>query len=81
MAKLPNPYICDVCGTQKRETNRWYASRARIEPDVASEQGILFLPWEVAEHLGVLENANVQHLCSEQCCIKALSKWLESQKA
>lgn len=73
--KLPSPYICDECGTQKKESNHWWVLTLRGRSYNGSEfvNAFVLLPWEEPDAMGVRA-----HLCSESCATKALSKWMAS---
>ncbi len=63
--KIECPYRCDYCLNMKGETNHWW-----LRP-VHAEQFSL-LRWDNA-----LANAEgYEHICSESCAAKALSKWM-----
>ena len=65
--KLPSPYVCDECGTQKKESNHWY---------IASSGRMVFaiVAWASDDP----DKKDSLHLCSESCATKALSKWMAS---
>jgi hypothetical protein len=63
--KVQCPYRCDYCLNLKGETNHWW-----LRP-VDAEQFRL-LRWD--HHLADVEG--YEHICSESCASKALSKWL-----
>ena len=68
--KLPSPYICDECGTQKKESNHWWLLTIfECETGDKFEIG----PWNEDD-----VQDGVKHLCSESCATKALSKWMAS---
>ncbi len=60
-------YKCDVCGTIKGENNHWF----RIDTGVA---GLELNAWGVMP-----ESATTVDLCSDQCVIKIVQKWLTGQ--
>jgi hypothetical protein len=63
--KIQCPYRCDYCQTVKGETNHWW-----MRP-VETEQFTL-LRWD-----NTLANTEgYEHICSESCAAKALSKWM-----
>ncbi len=59
------PYRCDYCLTQKGETNHWW-----LRP-IDAEQFRL-LAWDQA----LADKEGYEHICSESCAAKALSKWM-----
>jgi hypothetical protein len=63
--KVQCPYRCDYCLNLKGETNHWWL---RL-PD--AEQFRL-MPWDQA----LADLDGYEHICSESCASKALSKWL-----
>ncbi len=80
--KLPSPYICDECGTQKKESNHWwlFANQTMLPNPVTSKRPsilqpvFLLLPWHKIDP----DTPGLVHLCSESCATKALSKWMRS---
>jgi hypothetical protein len=64
-------YTCDECGKQKQESNHWWilsqVARAQLGPCFS------LLPMNL---IGRVESGISEHLCSESCAIKALSKWM-----
>ena len=58
-------YRCDYCSKLKGESNRWWLG----QPD--GEHFTLAL-WDAA--LG--DGDGYEHICSESCATKALSKWM-----
>jgi hypothetical protein len=60
-------YKCDVCGTVKGENNHWF----RAETGIA---GLELNPWGVMPASG-----STVDLCSDQCVIKTVQKWLTNQ--
>lgn len=72
--KLAAPYRCDYCANTKGEANHWWM-RAIHEPFFA------LLRWneETAGNRDRGGNSGIvlyEHICSEQCAVKALSKWM-----
>jgi hypothetical protein len=60
-------YKCDVCGTIKGENNHWF----RIDTGVS---GLELNAW------GVMPLSSTSaDLCSDQCVIKVVQKWLTKQ--
>lgn len=65
--KITQPYRCDYCPKVKGEANHWWLRYNDIPTfEIA--------PWR--EDRAQMDN--VEHICSEQCAVKALSKWLAS---
>lgn len=64
------PYKCDYCPNLKGESNHWW-----LRP-WGTEQFTL-LAWDdrLADHEGY------EHICSESCAAKALSKWMTRTSA
>lgn len=69
--KITQPYRCDYCGKAKGEANHWWLLRSFSPLD--SDLFTLF-SWDDAS----AAEEDVEHICSEQCAVKALSKWLAS---
>jgi hypothetical protein len=63
--KVQYPYRCDYCLNLKGETNHWW-----LRPQDAEQ--FRLMPWD--PKLADLEGH--EHICSEGCASKALSKWL-----
>lgn len=83
--KLPTPYQCDYCGTIKKESNNWWLLNVNTGvtvtqgvngPSVAALDQFLLLTW----HIALVDNDDYEHICSESCAIKALSKWMHRNK-
>jgi hypothetical protein len=76
--KLPSPYVCDECGTQKKESNHWWlvVPLSMLSATVRDYDARVFIiaVWSPA----LAESQGVAHLCSESCATKALSKWMAS---
>ena len=68
--KVPSPYQCDYCLNQKGETNHWW-----LRPQ-ESERFTLMV-WNDA--LAAAEG--FEHICSESCAAKALSRWMTRKSA
>ncbi len=60
-------YKCDICGTIKGENNHWF----RID---AGASGLELNAWGVKPPLETTVD-----VCSDQCVIKIVQKWLTSQ--
>jgi hypothetical protein len=63
--KVQCPYRCDYCLNLKGETNHWW-----LRPQDAEQ--FLLVRWD--HELADVEG--YEHICSESCASKALSKWL-----
>jgi len=63
--KVQCPYRCDYCLNLKGETNHWW-----LRP--TDPEQFRLLRWD--QHLADAEG--FEHICSESCASKALSKWL-----
>ena len=60
-------YKCDVCGTIKGDNNHWF----RVGSGMV---GLELNAWGV-----VPESGTTMDLCSDQCVIKIVQKWLTQQ--
>jgi hypothetical protein len=58
-------YRCDYCSNQKGETNHWWL-RSPVHEEFALQR------WDQA----LADMAGSEHICSESCAAKALSKWM-----
>lgn len=68
--KIQCPYRCDYCLNLKGETNHWWMRPVHVEQ-------FNLLRWD-----SKLADANgYEHICSESCAAKALSKWMTQQGA
>jgi hypothetical protein len=63
--KVQFPYRCDYCLNLKGETNHWW-----LRPQDAEQFRLLRWDRQLAD------TAGYEHICSESCASKALSKWL-----
>ena len=63
--KVQYPYRCDYCQNLKGETNHWW-----LRPQDAEQFRLLRWDQSLADMDGY------DHICSESCAAKALSKWL-----
>src|ERR1700733_14151457 len=59
------PYRCDYCSKLKGESNRWWLGKPEGEH-------FTLAPWDAT--LG--DGNGYEHICSESCATKALSKWM-----
>jgi hypothetical protein len=66
--KVRCPYKCDYCMNPKGETNHWW-----LHPQ-ESEQFVL-LKWDDT----LADGDGYEHICSESCAAKALSKWMSAK--
>jgi hypothetical protein len=56
---------CDICGTQKRQTNHWFVAR--------EESGELRITGWNSLHV---QSPGTKHLCGETCVHKLISQYL-----
>jgi hypothetical protein len=63
--KVACPYKCDYCLNQKGETNHWW-----LRPQ--DSERFALLGWDE----GLAGEQGYEHICSESCAAKALSKWM-----
>ncbi|HEX6897411.1 MAG TPA: hypothetical protein VF146_19160 [Bryobacteraceae bacterium] len=63
--RVHSPYRCDYCMNMKGETNHWWLRR----PD---REQFTLLRWDQV----LADTAGYEHICSESCAAKALSKWM-----
>jgi len=63
--KVQCPYRCDYCLNLKGETNHWW-----LRPQAAEQFRLVRWDQQLADMQGY------EHICSESCASKALSKWL-----
>ena len=75
--KLDRPYKCDYCTKLKGDTNHWWMRFAKGVIDHAAgvtsgSDAFLLVPWNDAS----ADVEGVEHICSESCASKALSKWM-----
>lgn len=68
--RVPSPYRCDYCGARKQEANHWWLR-------VTDYEGFVLWPWSDS----AASSANVEHICSQACASKALSRWMENSNA
>ena len=66
--KVHSPYRCDYCLNLKGETNHWWL---RL-PD---QEQFTLQRWDA----GLANTEGCEHICSESCAAKALSKWMTQQ--
>lgn len=64
-----NSIICDVCGKHKGSVNHWW---------LAWTDGGTF---EVESFRQTDADTIPQHLCGQDCVIKAVNKWMQEQAA
>lgn len=65
IVKIECPYRCDYCLNLKGETNHWW-----LRP--VNTQHFSLLRWETT----LADTEGYEHICSESCASKALSKWM-----
>jgi hypothetical protein len=68
------PYLCNVCGAPKLDTNHWLV--AIVKPGF---EGILFQPVEATETPRNPE-FEYEELCGHACAHKRLSRYLDDLK-
>jgi hypothetical protein len=68
--KVRYPYKCDYCLNQKGETNHWW-----LRPH--DTELFTLLAWDEAR----AGDEGYEHICSESCAAKALSKWMTRKSA
>jgi hypothetical protein len=68
--KVHSPYRCDYCLNLKGETNHWWLR----PPD---RQRFALLRWDAT----LADVEGYEHICSESCAAKALSKWMAQPSA
>lgn len=66
--KIRFPYKCDYCLNPKGETNHWW-----LHP--RDPEQFVLLVWDA----DLADRNEYEHVCSESCASKALSKWMCSQ--
>ena len=64
--KLITPYKCDYCPNIKGESNHWWLQESSFE-------NFVLVRWN--DELAA-KPQYVEHICSQACAAKALSKWL-----
>lgn len=83
--RIPSPYGCDYCPNVKGQTNHWWLRDKRGDVDRQSYGtviGFFLTPWDSEQAdeenpLGLI----YEHICSQECAAKALSKWMSAQSA
>ena len=68
--KVHCPYRCDYCLNLKGETNHWWLRPREIEQ-------FNLLRWDSK----LADMDGYEHICSESCAAKALSKWMTQTSA
>lgn len=68
--KVTAPYICDVCKAPKGATNHWWL--LYMGPGY---YGFTLGIWKSTE----ADLPGVEHICSEACAAKSLSRWMARQ--
>jgi hypothetical protein len=69
---LKQPYRCDYCPHAKGETNHWWMR------DLSSAYRFVMVRWN-EQFAGAIcsdDTPLYEHICSEACASKALSKWM-----
>jgi hypothetical protein len=65
--KVHQPYKCDYCPELKGNANHWFLRNIETS-------GFYLLRWNPE----LADDGEHEHICSEQCAIKALNKWASS---
>lgn len=68
MSRIAEPYTCDVCGVQKKESNHWFLARIDYSGRCAR-----VIPWSAVGAAA----AEVVHLCGSGCAQRWLGFALE----
>lgn len=68
--KVRYPYQCDYCSNYKGETNHWW-----LRPHDAER--FTLMAWDEA----LAGGEGYEHICSESCAAKALSRWMARKSA
>jgi len=68
--KVHCPYRCDYCNSDKGQTNHWW-----LRPQDAEQ--FTLLRWDDM----LADREGFEHICSESCASKALSKWMARASA
>lgn len=79
--KLATPYKCDYCPNMKGDSNHWWLFATEFgyllsSGGVSTLKGAFFGAWDDAK----AQLQGVEHICSEACAVKALSKWMGEHK-
>jgi hypothetical protein len=77
--KIPQPWKCDYCLNIKGPSNHWwlFIPDAEVTAELDSTSNLfvkngLFAKWDEV----IADLTGVEHICSESCGAKALSKWM-----
>lgn len=70
--KIPSPYKCDYCPKVKGETNHWFLAF----PGTDTYFGLYV--WGTRGNSVSPDAPGVEHICSQECAGKALSKWMDN---
>jgi len=68
--KLTAPYKCDYCPNTKGEANHWWLR------NTSNVKAFFLVAWDML----LADREQYEHICSEECATKALSKWMGEQK-
>ena len=68
--KVHSPYRCDYCSNLKGDTNHWWLR----PPD---RHSFTVQRWDAI----LADSEGYEHICSESCAAKALSKWMTMPNA
>ena len=64
-------FACDICGTQKKETNHWFMSWTTENP-----KGVTVILWTPE----LVRTDSTSHLCGIECATKWVAKQLSEGK-
>lgn len=68
--RVNSPYRCDYCLNLKGETNHWWLR-------LADRDQFTLQRWDAK----LADVPGCEHICSESCAAKALSKWMMQMNA
>ena len=77
MAQL-STFMCDECGTQKKESNHWF--RLKVVPELPGHMEVsVWDPPPPPPHIkrADLKDMKEFHVCGETCLAKSISKHLK----
>jgi hypothetical protein len=63
--RVHSPYRCDYCSNLKGETNHWWLR-------LLDREHFSLQRWDTT----LADTPGYEHICSESCAAKALSKWM-----
>lgn len=68
-------FSCDVCGKQKQVANHWWVGTIT---EIGKHKSFTIYPWPCGSK-EVAPGKEVNHLCGQECVIKAISGWMAEQ--